>query len=262
MRRGLSALLGLWLLLPLALLATLSLSRYWRYPALWPQQLQLQLLQWRTLAEGSGIAAAFARSIGMALVVGALATAAAFVSSRAVAMHRQRDHLVVLAHLPFAVSPVVLGSSLLYAFIRLHLAGSLPGVMLAQWLFAYAYAVILLQGFWNTQASALADLAATLGARRGQIWWRVWLPGARGLLGVCLFQTCLISWFDYALTTVIGSGRVVTLTTKVFEYFGSGDLRLAAACALLLMLPPLAALTLNRRPLSVRFTPAVAQADA
>ncbi len=248
MRRVLAGVFSLWLALPLGLLALLSLSRYWTYPSLWPQRLQLS--QWRALTSGSGIPSAFAHSLLMAVSVGILATALAFVSSRAVAVHRRSDGLVVLAHLPFAVSPVVLGSSLLYAFIRLHLAGHILGVMLAQWLFAYAYAVILLQGLWNARMEALADLATTLGARPAQVWRRVWLPGARGLLGICLFQTCLISWFDYALTTVIGSGQVSTLTTKVFQYFGSGDMRLAAACALLLMLPPLVALGFNRRLLS------------
>ena len=259
-RRALALLLGAWLVLPLPLLALLSVSRYWTYPALWPQRLQAS--QWQVIAAGSGIPSAFAHSLGMALTVGLLATAAAFVSSRAVAVHARRNALVVLAHLPFAVSPVVLGSSLLYAFIRLGLAGTTAGVIFAQWLFAYAYAVIVLQGFWNDQAHALGDLAATLGARQRQIWRRVWLAQARGLLGVCLFQTFLISWFDYALVAVLGSGRVATLTTKVFDYFGAGDMRLAAACALLLMLPPLLALWLHRGVLA-RGTAAVpALADA
>ena len=70
------------------------------------------------------------------------------------------------------------------------------------------------------------------------------------MLTVCLFQTFLISWFDYPLALLIGSGQVQTLTIRLFEYFNSGDIRLAAGCALLLMAPPLLALLVNHRLLS------------
>jgi putative spermidine/putrescine transport system permease protein len=157
---------------------------------------------------------------------------------------------LVLLHLPFAVSPVVLGVSLLYAFLRLHLAGHIAGVMFAQLIFAYAYAVILLSGFWNSQVLTLAELAISLGAKRRQVWSRVLLPLARPLLFVCLFQTFMISWFDYALTLLIGDSQVTTLTVTLYQYFSSGDIRLAATCALLLLAPPLFALGINHRLLS------------
>jgi putative spermidine/putrescine transport system permease protein len=75
---------------------------------------------------------------------------------------------------------------------------------------------------------------------------------------VCLFQTFLISWFDYPLALLIGSGQVQTLTIRLFEYFNSGDIRLAATCALLLMAPPLLALLTNHRLIS---TPAAPHLD-
>ncbi|MGQ0697226.1 MAG: ABC transporter permease [Panacagrimonas sp.] len=234
------------LAVPLLLLVLLSVARDWTYPDLWPRD--LQWTQWSLLAADSqGLLTAVLRSLGIGLAVAFSATALAFVSSRRVTLHRRRDSLLSLALLPFAISPVVLGVSLNYGWIQLHLAGNVFGVMLAQFLFAYAYGVLLLQGFWNARIAALCELAASLGASESQIWRRVRLPLARGLLGVCLFQTFLISWFDFALARLVGAGRVQTLPLKVFEYFGSGDFRLAAACGLLLVLPPFLALTTNRR---------------
>lgn len=237
------------LVIPLLLLLLLSLARNWTYPALWPGE--LQWTQWSLLAADSqGLLTALIRSLGIGLAVAISATTLAFISSRRISLHNRRDALLTLALLPFAISPVVLGVSLNYGWIQLHLAGNIAGVMLAQFLFAYAYGVLLLQGFWNARIAALCELAASLGATEAQIWRRVRLPLALGLLGVCLFQTFLISWFDFALARLVGAGRVQTLPLKVFEYFGSGDFRLAAACGLLLVLPPFVALMANRRLLA------------
>lgn len=249
MRRLLALLLGAALLLPLALLLMLSFSRQWTWPVLWPKQWQLRL--WHDLlSDSAGIASAVVRSLLMAVGVGALATLLGFPTSRQLARHRHRGRLLALVHLPYALSPVVLAVGLLFVFLKAHLAGNIGGVMLAQLIFAYAYAVILLSGLWNPRIDALVDLARTLGADNRQVWGRVLLPMALPMLTVCLFQTFLISWFDYPLALLIGSGQVQTLTIRLFGYFNSGDIRLAASCALLLMAPPMLALLVNHRLLS------------
>jgi len=244
-RAGAAALIVLcWL--PVAYLALLSLARDWAFPALLPPALTLATWQ-RALAGNDGLVTSFATSAGIALLVATLATAAAGVASRIFATHRHRGWWVLAMHAPFALSPVILGTCLLYFFIQLGLVGSAAGVIAAQFIFAYAYAVIVLIGFWNPHIAALEDLARTLGAGKRQVLRRVVFPLARPLLAVAFFQTLLLSWFDYGLAAVIGAGKVPVLTLRVTEYMGSGDVRLAAVCALLLIAPPLAFLLLNRR---------------
>ncbi|MGI8738903.1 MAG: ABC transporter permease [Gammaproteobacteria bacterium] len=248
-RAGLASLLCVLIVAPLALLLVLSVTREWSYPALWPAALQWS--QWRVMLSGDReLLEALLRSLFIGVTVAIGATAAGFVTSQRIAAHRRRGVLLMLALLPFAISPVVLGVTLNYGFIKFHLAASVGGVIIAQFLFAYAYAVLLLSGFWNTRIAALSELAESIGADRLQIWWRVRVPLATGLLGVSLFQTFLISWFDFALARLIGAGRVQTLPLMVFDYFGSGDFRLAAACGVLLIAPPLTAVLLNRRLLA------------
>jgi len=261
MRRALVWSLSGVLVLPLVMLLLLSVARSWPWPALLPAELQTR--QWRELLAGTGgLGVIVVRSLGIGAGVATLATTLAFASSRSVARHARRDQLLVLLHLPFAASSVVLGVSLLYLFLRLHLAGHIAGVMLAQLVLAYAYAVILLVGWWNTEVQSLEDLAVALGAGRRDVWLRVLLPLARPLLMVCLLQTFLISWFDYALTLLIGDGQVTTLTVTLYQYFSSGDLRLAATCALLLLAPPICALVINHRLLSATVsTPLDLQGD-
>jgi putative spermidine/putrescine transport system permease protein len=240
MRRA--TVIALWaaFLAPVALLLAWSIAWRWPWPAALPSRWQASA--WTDLAATGGLGAAALRSLGIAGVVALVATGLGFVTSRSAAQARSRDALNWLLHLPFALSPVVLGVGLEYSFLRAGLAGRVVGVALAQGILAYAYAVILLSGLWNPRTRAYLDGAATLGAAPRQAWIRVLLPIARPLLALCFVQTFLISWFDYALVLLIGGGRVVTLTTSLYQFLLSGDLRLAAASALLLLLPPLIAL--------------------
>lgn len=248
-RRAAAWLLSLIMIAPLLVLGLLSVAVQWRYPSLWPSAFHHRL--WLDLLhDGSALGLAFLASGLIAAAVSVLATVGGLCTSERIARHQHHSALLRLAVLPFAVSPVVMALSLDYGFIRLHWAGTVPGLILAQTLFAYAYATLLLNSLWSPRMVALSNLAASLGASRRQLWTRVRLPLGSAVIGVCLFQTFLMSWFDFALARIIGAGRVVTLPIKVFEYFGSGDLRLAAASGLLLMLPPMLMLVLNRKGLA------------
>lgn len=243
MRRPATIALAAVLLAPVALLLIWSLAWRWPWPAPLPSRWRASA--WIDLAETGGLGAAALRSLGIATTVALVATGLGFVTSRSAAEARSRDALRVLLHLPFALSPVVLGVGLEYSFLRAGLAGRALGVVLAQGILAYAYALILLSGLWNARTRAYLEGAATLGAMPRQAWILVLLPIARPLLVLCFVQTFLISWFDYALVLLIGGGRVVTLTTSLYQFLLSGDLRLAAASALLLLLPPLLALSVH-----------------
>lgn len=232
--------------LPIGLLGLWSVTRRWPWPALLPTQ--LQLAAWHGLLGTQGLGPIVLRSFAISTTVSFGASVAGFLTSRSAARHASREGLYLLLHLPFVISPVVLGVSLDYLFLRLGVAERTPGVILGQGIVAYAYAVILLSGFWNERIGAFVDAAATLGATPLQVWTRVLWPIARPLFAICLLQTFLISWFDYALVLLIGGGRVATLTTALYQYFASGDVRLAAACALLLLAPPLLALAVVRYP--------------
>jgi putative spermidine/putrescine transport system permease protein len=232
------------LLAPLAWLIALSFTRGWRYPALWPQGWQWDA--WLALgAEGRALAGHAGTSLLLALSVGLAATVAGFATSRALRAPTAGRGWLALAALPFAVSPVVYGACIGQGYGWLGLRGEMLGVFLAQLPLAYGYAVLLCHGFWTTRNRALLDLSRTLGASSVARLLRVELPLARGLLGLCLFQTALMSWFDFALVRSLGAGRVQTLSLAVFDYFDAGDLRLASASALVLIAPPALALLWN-----------------
>ena len=71
----------------------------------------------------------------------------------------------------------------------------------------------------------------------------------RPSLRTALFQTFLLSWFDFGLTNLLSVGKVRTLTVQVFTYVGEANAQLAAVASLLLLLPPALLLWANKRAL-------------
>ena len=152
-----------------------------------------------------------------------------------------------IALLPFTASPIVLGVCLLWVFLKLGLTETILGVGLAQVALASSFATVYCADFWAGPLRDLEGAARTLGAGPAALYARILWPLSRRALALCFLQVFLISWFQYALTWLIGGGKVVTLTVRVFELLGEANLRYAATAALVLMLPAMAALALMRR---------------
>lgn len=229
---------------PFAVLALLSVAERWAFPAPLPPSWRPE----RWLDLGGGL---FLQTVGLSLAVSAavasLSTAAGYVTGKYVAGHRHARALLFLAYLPFAMSPVVLGVCLLYLYLKLGLVGTAVGVVLAQTIFAYGFAIVLFSAFWTPELRALEDLVRTLGGGTWRVYRDALLPASRGALVLCFFQTFLLSWFQYGLTVLVGAGKVQTLPVRVFAFVNEADPYLAALAGCLLVLPPLVLMWINRR---------------
>ena len=231
---------------PLLFLGLLSVAGPWAYPALLPESLSFD--RWVRLLSGeSDLLESAAVSFLLASTVGLFSTTLGLFTARAVSEHRHRRALMLAAYLPLAISPVILGVCLLYLFIRLQLVATLPGVILAHVIFGYAFSVVFWIPFWNTEKRAYSDLVRTLGGRSHDFYWRVLLPLSRGPFIVCFFQTFLISWFQYGLTLLVGSGKIETLPLKVYDYVTEANVGYAAVAGCLLVLPPILLAWVNQR---------------
>ncbi|MDZ7682823.1 MAG: ABC transporter permease subunit [Fodinibius sp.] len=238
--------LALTLLFPVAYLLVLSLASRWIFPSVFPDALTLN--RWtQLLSGGDALFGSLLLSLGIALSVATISTLAGFYSSKQLAYHPRRNLWMRLSYFPFVLSPVIYAAVLYFYFIRLDLAGNFAGVILAQLLIAYPYSVILFSGFWSDRIRQIEQLVQTLGGSRWQTYRRALFPMARGLLLVCFFQTFLISWFEYGLTTIIGVGKVQTLTLKVFQYINEANFYNAALASSLLVLPPIILLYFNKK---------------
>lgn len=244
-KAAIAALLALFVL-PFGYLLALSLATEWRFPHLLP--IGWTLAHWTDLSSrGGNWASSAATSFLLATAVGLLTTGAGFLTARHLSAHPRRQLWLTLAYLPYAFSPVIYAHCLKFFFNVSDLSGTFAGVLLAQFILTFPFSILLFFNHFDHSLRAMEDLTYTLGGTARAAFWRVLVPVSRTALLICFFQTFLISWFEYGLTSVIGLGQVRTLTIAVYQYIGEANQYVAALASCLVCLPPLVLLWLNQR---------------
>jgi sulfate transport system permease protein len=165
--------------------------------------------------------------------------------------------LDALIDLPFAVSPIVIGLSLVLVYGRegwVHLPFqvifSVPGIALATIFVSLPFVVREVTPVLREVGDEQEQAAATLGASSWQAFWRITLPAIRyGIAyGVVLSVARAIGEFG-AVSVVSGkvAGQTMTLTLLVEQRFTNYDLAGAYAASALLAAIALATLLLMTR---------------
>ncbi|QIP14347.1 ABC transporter permease subunit [Spirosoma aureum] len=232
--------------LPFVLLGLLALGQYWRFPDILPPTYSFDVLA-RLLSVDGELGIGLLLSLFIATTVSILSTGLGFVIARAVALSKHPARWITLSYLPYALPPVLLAVLIQPYFIRLHLSGSIAGVIVALLLITIPFCTLFFRSFWGQQAIQYEQLSRTLGCSQRQAFLHVLLPLARPLLITCLFQSFLLAWFDFGLTNYLSVGKVRTLTVQVYLFVGEANSRLAAVAALLLLLPAALLLWLNKK---------------
>lgn len=240
------SLLVLLILFPFIYMVLLSMSSEWRFPDILPSYFGLK--NWtKILSSDTGILSSFFISVTISLSVAIVSTLSGFFISRSVAYHPKKKTLTLLTYFPYILAPVVFAACLSYFFLKLGLFGNTTGVIVAQFMITFPYALIFFSSFWNERTRNLEDLVATLGGNGFQTYVNMLFPIAKGMLLICFFQTFLISWFEYGLTSIIGVGKVQTLTIKVFLFIKEANFYYGALSCCLLIFPPVVLLYLNKK---------------
>lgn len=257
-RIAILARLGLPLLLiaPIGGLVLYALSERWFYPALFPERWSLAPLL-RQLGSPQ-VQGALAQSLLIAGLASALSLLVAYPAARVLGGERFRGRgaILLLLSLPGIVPPAAIGLGLNIIFLRLGLAGSLPGVVLVHLIPVLPYTILTLAGVFARYDAGYEQQAAVLGATPGQVFRRVSLPLLLpGLLVAGLFGF-LISWSQYLLTLLVGGGRVITLPLLLFSATAGGNPATSAALALIFVAPPILVIAAIGRYLTAEAAPA------
>lgn len=173
---------------------------------------------------------------------------------------RGRGIVQAIVDLPFAVSPIVVGVSLIllwgsagwFGFIEdtgLKVIFGLPGMVLATVFVTLPFVVREVEPVLHEIGEEQEQAAATLGANRWQTFWRITLPSIRWGLTYGVVLTIARSLGEFGAVIMVSSGiagESQTLTLLVHSryiddhntlgaYSASTLLMLLAICALLLM---------------------------
>lgn len=227
-------------LLPVLLLGTWSVAGRWYFPALLPSEWSLRA--WHvTLAPGAQVWTALWGSVWVATMAAVIGTALAVPAARALSGWRGPArawlHAALLGPLVLPAFASVMGIQVV--FIRLGLADTPAGVVIAHLIPVVPYAVVLLLGVFAGYDPRVEEVARSLGARPAQVWWRVTCPAILpGVLVSGLFAF-LVSWSEYLLTLIVGGAQVLTLPLLLFSAVQGGDYAVTATITVLYVTPTL-----------------------
>jgi putative spermidine/putrescine transport system permease protein len=251
--RARSVVVGAMLLLllsPFVPLVLTSLAEGYFFPQVLPERWSTRA--WRIVLDPGGATwAALVDTVAIGVAVMVLSLVAAVPAGRVLGTRRFRAkravELLLLA--PVLVPAVAVAIGIHVVFLRLGLAGGIPGVVLAHLIPATPYVILLSAGVFANADLELEAQARSLGAS----WWRtrlhVTLPLVAPGLAVAALFGFLVSWGQYVLTLVIGGGRVVTLPILLFATASGGDASVTAATALFHSLPAVVLLVATTRVL-------------
>lgn len=196
------------------------------------------------------------------LIAGGVSLAAlimGYPSARVLGLRRFRGRSAawLVLFLPTVVPPLAVGMGLNVLFLQVGLAGTLSGVMLAHLVPTLPYVIFTLAGAFARYDEHYEFQALVLGAGPVRTFVSVSLRLLAPNLVVAGLFAFLISWSQYLLTLLIGSGRIITLPILLFSAAAGGNPATTAALALIFLTPPLVVIAatarqLNQRPGAVR----------
>ena len=238
MRTATAAALAVWFVLPLLPLGLWVFADRWSYPTAMPQEWGLQNVR-SALAQGA--APAFARSLGLGLLVSAIATPLGVLAARSLAFHPSRWTTLVGALLfaPLALPAFITVFGLNVLLVRLQIP-AYAGVVLVLTAYAIPYTTYVMRLAYSAHDIGFEEEACTLGATPGQVFLRVQLPLIAPALSRAAFLAFLVGWSDYLITLLIGGGTVVTVPLLVAAAAsGTGNDGVVAVLSVAALAPPL-----------------------
>lgn len=170
---------------------------------------------------------------------------------------RGKGIIQAVVDLPFAVSPVVVGVSLILVYGNsgwfgdwlstngIKIIFSVPGMVLATIFVTVPFVVREVEPVLREIGTEQEEAAATLGASRWQAFWRITLPSIRWGLGYGVILTIARALGEYGGVSLVSQskpGESQTLTLLVRSRFDNFDYSGAYAAATLLMIIAVVAL--------------------
>lgn len=213
-------------------------------------------LDWyRSLFDDAELLAAAANSLLVATGCSLLATVLGTLA--ALALWRRRWPLLsALALGPIAVPEVLLGVSLLLAFVLLEVTLGLLSITLAHAVFAIGFVMVAVQARLTAVDPALVEAARDLGASPWQAFRRVVLPLILpGVLAGALMAFTL-SLDDFVVSFFTAGAEASTLPLKLYAMLKTGVTPKVNAVSTLLLL-----LTISLIILAHRLTPEILRHD-
>lgn len=228
---------------PLAVLIVRAFADVWRAPAVAPQRFGLRGLAY-VAARGAGAGDALVNSLTVAVAATTIGLLVGWPAARVLGERRlgRRWPVVLVFALPLLVPEFATGTGLAAWFIRLDLADTRTGLVLAHLVYVLPYVVLLLAPGFGPEVTEREEAAAVLGAGRARRLLLVTVPAVLPALATAALLGFLVSLSQYGTSLAVGGG--LPMLPLVLVPFVQTDPQIAASLALVFLAPALAALAI------------------
>ncbi len=227
---------------PFALLPIRAFADEWRAPNIIPQRFGLRGIT-RVVEDGL-LVEAVSNSVIVGLVSAIIGVIFAWPAARSLASLGTARVAWLAILLPLLLPPLVVGEGLRVWFLRLGLADSLAGLVLAHLVFVMPYCILILTPGFTPELLRRESAAMVLTGDLRQRFFSVTLPALRRQVALALALGFTISWAQYGTSLGVGGG--VPMLPLLLVPLVRADPQVAAVLDVVLIAPPLIALALSQ----------------
>ncbi|MCH4008422.1 ABC transporter permease [Companilactobacillus sp.] len=229
----LSLLVMIFILLPILTIVLLAIGKAWIYPALLPQKIDLSYY-FKMLFTNQELISSLLNSIYLAFGTIVLTLVIAYPTAIALANYQfvSKKLLSVLVYLPLVIPSIAIITNIDFMMIKFGLNGSFIGIVIVHTLFCLPYAIKLLVDNLSLYGSKFSEVSRNLGASRLQTFLQVTLPMSNQGLQGAILMTYIVSMTQYLSTLLIGDGKFLTLSVRMFPFTQVGRYKIAAVYAI------------------------------
>ncbi len=217
-------LLLIFLGIPITLTILFSFFAFYKYPQLLPSKFTLDYW-YNFFFKNQLMIKSVITSLSVGLLSACLSTIVGFMTARGL-VHNKKSKLtkvITLYSMPLFLPITALFIGVHLVMIKLSLANTLLGVIIAHMILSIPYSTNIAISFFQGIPKNMEQLARTLGCSEIVLFKKVLLPMITpGLLfstAVCF----LLSFSDYFAALLIGGGKVITLSTLLYPYISNAD---------------------------------------
>ncbi|KMJ56871.1 ABC transporter permease [Bacillus sp. LL01] len=227
------------LFLPVMLLLLKSVSYGWRWGELVPTGFSLRGFE--VLLNDHRFYSAVGMTLWIGLAVILLNLLLAIPAARALAFHSFRGKSLVetVLVLPILIPSLAVAMGIHVTMIRLGLADQWLGVVMVHLIPTVPYSIKILRSGFERLGQKWEEQASTLGGTKGVILYKIYLPQLLPSFRSMVFLIFVISLSQYALTSIIGGGNVLTLAMLYFPFLSSVDEAVIASFSLVFAFLPI-----------------------
>lgn len=222
-------------LIPIGIIAVWAFADSWPWPDLVPPSLSLRGIQQVLFSNHGAGLQVMAQSVGIALATAVLTTTVAVLAARSLCHYSWfgRDAFHFALMIPFLIPITVFAMGVQVFFIKIGVARTVFGVVLAHSIVALPYAVTIMVDVTKAAGTRLEEAAKSLGAGPLSMVRQVTIPALLPGILSALSMSYILSFSQYFLTLLVGGGSVRTFAVIMFPYLSGGDRTIASAYGLL-----------------------------